>query len=256
MSSQEVFRTAYRGRQTPLHHVAYLRMSKVLLARYLLSAAAISLQGKTIFDYGFGAGTFFRYCPPTAALSGVEIDPVAVREVQQMCVRRGHKEVQLQPIEVEHWKEHRLLQKQYDVFLCSHVLEHLIDPLSFLRRAAQCLTANGVFVGLVPINELQQNIHHVQTVDRCVVKRWMAECGLRLQIYLEADPWNYWVQPLFTSDEGSLPKWRHLGAQAFSLMVGIPATLIGPRGWMKLSRWFGRLTFSKPSQAAFLASRP
>jgi hypothetical protein len=35
----------------------------VLLTQYVLNKEGISLKEKTFFDYGFGAGTFFRYCP-------------------------------------------------------------------------------------------------------------------------------------------------------------------------------------------------
>jgi hypothetical protein len=61
-----------------------MRMAKVLLALYICRKAGISLDRKSIFDYGFGAGTFFRYCPGSSRLSGVEIDPVNVEEVKNM----------------------------------------------------------------------------------------------------------------------------------------------------------------------------
>jgi SAM-dependent methyltransferase len=255
MATQEVFKTVYRGRQSALHHMAYMRMSKVLLSRYLLGQAGISLENKSIFDYGFGAGTFFRFCPTTARIAGVEMDPVAIEEVRQMCLRCGHTHVELAPIDVEHWEDHPLLRKQYDLFLCSHVLEHLPDPVGFLKRTSHCLTKRGVFVGLLPINELRANVHHVQTVDRSGIEQWLIESGLILRHYLEGDPWNYWVQPLFADEGGAAPKLRRFSAQAFSLAMGIPATVMGPRAWAALSKWFGSLSFSKPSQAAFLAER-
>src|SRR5438105_4257037 len=79
--AQEDFLTCYRGRQTILHHIAYMRMSKVLLALHLCEGAGLSLENKSIFDYGFGAGTFFRYCPPSSRLFGVEMDPENVAGV-------------------------------------------------------------------------------------------------------------------------------------------------------------------------------
>ena len=125
MPSQEIFKTVYRGRQSSLHHLADMRMAKVLLEREALHRAAVDLADKRIFDYGFGAGTFFRYCPTTASLFGVEIDAQNVAEVRHMLSRRGFRQVQLESIVIEEWDRHPLLRRQYDVMICSHVLEDL-----------------------------------------------------------------------------------------------------------------------------------
>src|SRR4051812_17117097 len=122
MASQQIFETVYRSRQSFLHHAAYMRMAKVLLTQHVLEKAGISLEKKMFFDYGFGAGTFFRYCPSSARLFGVEIDPVNVADVGQMLLKRGSKNACLEPIDVDRWEQHPLLQKKYDVVLCSHVL--------------------------------------------------------------------------------------------------------------------------------------
>lgn len=250
MSDQAIFETAYRGRQTWLHHAAYMRMSKVLLALAMLRQAGISLTNSRVFDYGFGAGTFFRYCPPSSQLFGVEMDSVNVEEVTKMLKAQGRDKVDLQPIEIANWKSHPLLQQGFDVILCSHVLEHLPDPVDFLQTLRPCLGPAGIFIGLVPINELADNPHHVQKVDRSLVQKWADEAALLLVSYTEADFLPYWLQPLYTSDAG----WRHKLAQAFSLGLGIPATLLGPKLWWKVADPLGKLLGGKPTQAAFILS--
>src|SRR5215204_1197205 len=102
MASQDVFQSCYRGRQSALHHMSYMRMAKVSLTLRLLELARINLQGKSVFDYGFGAGTFFRYCPADARLSGVEIDRQNVVAVQGMLASLGYRNVELDAIEIEH----------------------------------------------------------------------------------------------------------------------------------------------------------
>jgi SAM-dependent methyltransferase len=231
-----------------LHHASYMRMCKVLLALRVLRKASVELGCSDIFDYGFGAGTFFRYCPPDARLFGVEQDPVVCQEVTEMLGWRGSRHVDLQPIEIEHWKEHPLLQKSYDIFLCSHVLEHLADPVDFLKTVRSCVKVGGLFVGLVPINERAENPHHLQKVDRAVVGRWAADAGYEVAYYDENDPFLYWAQPLYTVTSG----WKHKLAQAMSLDLGLSATLFGERLWFAWGKVFGKLTFSKPTQAAFV----
>jgi SAM-dependent methyltransferase len=223
-------------------------MGKVLLALRVLRLARVDLAEGNLFDYGFGAGTFYRYCPLSANLSGVEQDPVVCQEVTQMLSSRGHKHIDLQPIEIERWKEHPLLEKQYDIFFCSHVLEHLPNPVDFLKTVRPCMKPDSVFLGLVPINERAENPHHLQKVDRAVVEKWAAGAGYEVAYYEENDSFLYWAQPLYTVTSG----WKHKLAQAMSLDLGLSATLFGERLWFAWGRIFERLTFSRPTQAAFL----
>jgi 2-polyprenyl-3-methyl-5-hydroxy-6-metoxy-1,4-benzoquinol methylase len=248
VSSQEIFETIYRGRQTSLHHCAYMRMGKVLLALRMLRLAGLLLKRGKVFDYGFGAGTFYRYCPKDSRLFGVEQDMVVCQEVATMLGSRGYENVDLRPIEIEHWKKHALLHGQYDLFLCSHVLEHLPNPVDFLKTVRPCVEPDGVFLGLVPINERAENPHHLQKVDRAVVEKWASDAGYEVAYYEDNDPFLYWAQPLYTVTSG----WKHKLAQAMSLDLGISATLVGERLWFAWGRIFGKLTFSKPTQAAFL----
>lgn len=249
---QSDFLVCYRGRQSALHHAAYLRTAKVFLALKVCEVAGIGLSGKDILDYGFGAGTFFRYCPRDSRLFGVEMDEENIGAVREMLGERGYRAVDLQRIEIERWAEHPLLARKYDVILCSHVLEHLPDPAMFLKRIAECLNPAGVFIGLVPLNERIMDPHHVQRLNEAKIRGFADRAGLRVAAYLEADPWLYWFQPLFTRDRGVV----HQIAQAVSLGLGLPATLLGPRVWFALGRCFGFLTRSKPAQAAFVLARP
>lgn len=248
MASQETFRTCYRGNQGPLRHAAYMRMSKVMLLRLLLSRNALDLEGKEIFDYGFGAGTFFRFCPRTSKLHGVELDPTNAAAVTTMLRERGFEHLDLQPMTIEGWENHPLLGRQYDVIVCSHVLEHLPEPSIFLRRIALCLKPEGVFLGLVPINERHADPHHVQIVNRSKIEAWASQAQLHVRDWLETDHWLYWLQPIFTHEAG----WRHKCAQVISLLVGLIASIIGEALWFRLSHGFAALTGSRPTQAAFV----
>ncbi len=222
-------------------------MAKVLLTLHLCEKAGINLENKSILDYGFGAGTFFRYCPANSRLFGVEIDPENVAAVHRMLARRGMRNVDLQTIDVQHLSEHPLLRRSYDVVLCSHVLEHLPDPVGFLKRIRECISPTGVFLGLVPINELELDPHHVQRIDRSKIAEWAGAAGFGIRTYLEADPWLYRVQPIFTSRNRAM----RLLAQTMSFCLGLPATALGRHIWFRMSDLFRFITKSLPIQAAF-----
>lgn len=245
------FLECYRGRQSWLNHAAYMRMSKVLLTLQLCRGAGLALDDRAILDYGFGAGTFFRYCPRGSRLFGVEMDAENVSAVRAMLQARGYSNLDLQTIEIEHWETHPLLDRRYDIILCSHVLEHLPDPPHFLKRISQCLNPAGVFIGLVPINERVMDVHHVQQMNRAKIGAFAEKGGMRVEHYLETDHWLYWLQPVFTREHGTL----HLLSQVLSIGLGLPATILGPRVWFAASKLFGALTASKPTQAAFVLKR-
>ncbi len=251
MASQETFLSCYRGTQGRLRHMAYMRMAKVLFLQKLIDEAGVSLENRRIFDYGFGSGTFFHVCPRSAALFGVELDALAVQEITAHLCAAGFDQVDLQTLRIEDWASHPLLQQQYDVIVCSHVLEHLPDPIVYLRKMKDCLAPGGRFLGLVPINERKPDSHHHWTVTRSVIEDWAREAGLGIVAYEENDPWIYWSQPAFTHDEGLM----HKAAQAISLSLGIPATLLGYENWFRLGRAFRAVTFSRPMQAGFVLSR-
>ena len=248
---QVVFETVYRGRQSVWHHMSYMRLAKVWLALELLRQSGMNLAEKKIFDYGFGAGTLFHYLPKTANLFGVEQDPKVCEEVAAKIKKKWGGRVDLAPIEIERWTEHRLLKQKYDLIVCSHVLEHLPEPEGLLKVLGECLSPTGRIVGLVPIHERAENPHHVQKASKGVILSWAKSSGLEVEKYLEGDPWLYWLQPIYTHDAGA---W-HMVSQGISLGSGFLALLLGPRMWARLGRIFGALTGSLPTQAAFILKK-
>ena len=247
---QSGFLECYRGRQGALHHLAYMRMSKVLLTLELCRTAGVALAGREVFDYGFGAGTFFRHCPRDSRLFGVEMDAENVAAVRAMLAARGQC-ADLQTIDIARWSEHPLLARKYDVILCSHVLEHLPDPAMFLKRMSACLHSGGSLLGLVPIHERVMDIHHVQRLDEAKIRAFGEAAGLRLAAYVEADPWLYWIQPLWTAERGL----RHKAAQVVSFALGLVASALGPAAWGAAGRIYRPHTGSKFTQAAFVFTR-
>lgn len=245
-ASQDVFLNCYRGNQGAIRHAAYMRVSKVLVLLHVLRTIRFDLSGRAVFDYGFGAGTFFRHCPRSAKLFGVELDSETVREVREMLLRRRHDVGELSAVKIETWQEHALFSRQYDCVVCSHVLEHLDQPSELVRRFQECLKPGGVVIALLPINERVRDARHVQTIRRDVVESWLGSTDLKITEWLELDSWLYWLQPLFTTESG----WRHRVAQAISLTLGPVALALGPRLWFRAGDFLGRLTASRPTQVA------
>ena len=138
----------------------------MLLASTFVERPALASSANRFLITASGRARFFAIVPGPPGFSVVEIDPGNVEEVKNMLRNRGLSKIELQAIEVEHWSEHPLLQQQYDVIVCSHVLEHLPDPIKFLGKINSCLSPGGKFIGLVPLNERRLDIHHVQAIGQ------------------------------------------------------------------------------------------
>jgi SAM-dependent methyltransferase len=148
----------------------------------LLRHAGLSVSSGDVFDYGFGAGTFFHYCARDCRLVGVEVDPRAVEQVRRMLEGSG-RFCDLQVIDPDAWARHPFLRREYDLIICSHVLEHLDAPVELVSALGRCLKPHGAILAIVPINELRYNPQHIQVVSRAVVEDWTAQSGLRLLLY-------------------------------------------------------------------------
>lgn len=249
--SQETFRACYRKRHSWWHHAAYMRSAKVMLLRRLLAAENARLEGARILDYGFGAGSFFLTCPDSASLLGLELDPVAVAEVGAALRRRGFEHVDLRPLDVAHWRESELLRLRYDVVICSHVLEHLANPVELLEVLGKCLAPGGVLLVLLPMNERRRDPHHAHEVTPELALEWCRQAGLTVARRFNSDYACDPAQPVFARG-GRLGR---LGAQAVSLGFGLAAKLVGEDRWMPFWDWVGPKLGFRPTQLALALSR-
>lgn len=247
---QEKFFACYRGGQSRLHHMAYLRMCKVFVILQALRKTNCVLGGKRIFDYAFGAGTFFRFCPQSAHIFGVELDDETVVEVRNSLADSGHSYCDLRPIAISNWRDHELLRKKYDVIICSHVLEHLEHPISLLCALGQCLVNEGILISVVPINEIRPNPHHLQVVDENKLAAWGKSANLQMTDFFACDHIGWPVQPLLAADKGL----THKLARALSLLLGVPLSLAGLSVWCFADKILASLGIP-PSQACAVFSR-
>jgi SAM-dependent methyltransferase len=246
-SRQETYYHVYRNRDSWLHHLGYMRLGKVFGVLEALDRRGVELDGKRVFDYGFGAGTFFRHCPKTAFLFGVELDALHVERVARSLRGKNYAHVDMRAIDEGGWRDHELLDGRYDVVVASHVLEHVKDPVELLRRLIDCVAPGGCLVAELPINERVAHDSHECVVDAGLVQGWAAGSGAEIVDSFEFDPFTYWALPVFEKRS----RFGRVAAQGLSLFLGLCAAAVGRRGWLRLGGWFARMTGAKPAQAVF-----
>jgi GT2 family glycosyltransferase/SAM-dependent methyltransferase len=125
--------------------------------------ALLPLTARDILDVGCGAGRFgaaLKARQP-CRVTGLEIDPAAATAARSRldAVHEGDLETLVPPF----------AEGAFDAIVCGDVLEHLREPLAFLRRARTWLRPGGTMVASVP------NVRHHTVVRSLLSGNWTYE---------------------------------------------------------------------------------
>lgn len=103
-------------------------------------------DGDHVLDVGCGNGAFLNRLSSRKKVicTGIDTNSQAIANANER--QRGSFFVS----DIAGWqKEHA---EQYDVITCFQILEHITDPLDFLKKLIPCLKKNGVLIIAVPNN--------------------------------------------------------------------------------------------------------
>jgi len=139
---------------------SYLQYNAVYtrqLIDYGLRKALPERHHKRVLDIGFGIGEHFFLFPPTCALFGTEISQRAIDLTLHEAKRRGYPQMHLRlsrsPTRLE------FPDREFDVVICSHVIEHLQDDLGMLSEVRRVLRPQGVAVFQIPLDLFDDKVH-------------------------------------------------------------------------------------------------
>ena len=100
------------------------------------------INGKKILEIGVGTGqTIFWFEQEGFDVEGIEPDGESVRLVNSILKKGRVTESTIEDFNTK---------KTYDVIWMSHVLEHIINPINFLKKIQENLKTNGIFFIEVP----------------------------------------------------------------------------------------------------------
>jgi len=104
----------------------------------------LAAQGRQLLEFGCSTGFLSRHLVERGCnVTGVEIDVEAADRARQWC----HK-VLVGDLNKQDWSDG--LSREYDTILFGDVLEHLVDPETVLRRAADFLLPDGRVIICLP----------------------------------------------------------------------------------------------------------
>jgi 2-polyprenyl-3-methyl-5-hydroxy-6-metoxy-1,4-benzoquinol methylase len=152
-------------------------------AEFLRAAEEIG-PGDLVLDVGCGTGNFSDVCSGT--YRGIETNPAAVED----AVRLGRNVHSASLLDEK--------ENSYDVVIALQVLEHVEDPLSFLKACTRCLRPGGRLIIATPDREgvmgyarneiLNYPPHHMS---------WWSESSLRaIASSCDCEFMHAWHEPL------------------------------------------------------------
>ena len=104
-------------------------------------------NGKRVLEIGCGPGSITKILAQQngCVMTGMELDPAAIKKVTPYCVR-----VIQADLNSSDWPNLLQASEKFDVVVAADVLEHLYDPWNTLRRMAPLINPDGYLVISLP----------------------------------------------------------------------------------------------------------
>lgn len=152
-------------------------------------------------EIGAGTGAFLTHLTRLGYEPVVGVEPsLAAVEAAEPAVR---KQIVIKPFSVADFKP-----ESFDLVCCFQTLEHLADPLGFLRDAWTLLRPGGVFCAVAHDHQAWINrllgrkspivdLEHLQLFSRPALRRLLTEAGFAIQAIQPISnqyPFRYWLR--------------------------------------------------------------
>lgn len=216
--------------KNPILHLLHSRISFDQQAKSRFNHDVIDLlidriakkKGKVkILDYGSGWGVYLlnlarasidAYC--------FDVSKNAVKSLKSVMrfSRRVVKEIGFD-------ENNNIYPNDFDLIVCSHVLEHVESDKSLLRQLVQALRPGGYLLVNIPINEIWRDPKHTRTYSINILEKLMTSTGLKIIVQRESDKWSGFLIKYEVAYESNLLARLILRALR-GLLALLPYTLI------------------------------
>ena len=132
--------------------------------------AAVLAAGKRVLDAGCGEGFgTHTLCEAAAEVTGVDYSDVAISECRRLWAGPQRPNLRFERVDLTH---PGVFAETFDVVLNFQVLEHIVDPVPFLRGLRDRLGADGVLMLTTPnrLRTISENPFHVREYTAAELK--------------------------------------------------------------------------------------
>ena len=193
--NQEYYQQLYHYNH-PIFHLVHAAVSfdqkSKSRANHAMSAAVIQAVTQTqkikVLDYGCGWGVFLLNMPRARSeLYCFDISSNVVRSLQAVMAFIGRS------VKVVESYNQKLSPNDFDLIVCSHVLEHVESDEFLLQQFVDALQPNGYLLLNVPINEVWVDYKHVRTYTPESLAQKLAGVGVKIVKKCEVDRWSSFI---------------------------------------------------------------
>ena len=187
---------------------SHLAQSKHRTLRFGLRRCGISPRGWHILDIGFGTAQTLLSFPPDNRVAGMELSDESLRLARSRAGRKGFRDADFRrpgPGNAVPFAD-----ADFDLVICSHLLEHLPDDRSMLREIGRLLAPGGFGAILIPLDQNVDGVlpreavelddlaslertgqYHVRRYNDDTFRSILAEQGLAIRFaYLNEYVWD------------------------------------------------------------------
>jgi 2-polyprenyl-3-methyl-5-hydroxy-6-metoxy-1,4-benzoquinol methylase len=216
----------------------------------VLAELGVSVEARTVLDFGFGAGELLASFPKSCALIGVDVSASAVASARRDPQLSSFASARFFTASEQH--PERLPDVRADIIVSSHVLEHVPDDRAMLGALFERLVPGGTLVVFVPIEEPDYIMFHRRNYSLQSISERVEQAGFELRhaegsMYVNGHIWKLLTIP-------SRRRWPVFGTLADALRMGCLGALPYP-ALACVDRSLFRLGFGA-RQALVVAERP
>jgi len=233
------------------YRLMYDTQIKKKLFLFAVRRAGIHQDRKKVLDIGFGSGDILFTFHPSCELYGVDFSPNAVETARRYARKKGYRNAVFTQVDLD-TEVLPAADASFDIVICSHVLEHLLDDHRMLFEIHRVLKENGIAVILIPINEKpNEDPNHVRVYTTQNFLHQLERIGFKARLVLEGEYIWHLLGWFFL--KGYHQKIPILGRLSSGL-VNIPLALMPFRAHLFLDKVFALLGY-RPRQAVFCVGK-
>jgi 2-polyprenyl-3-methyl-5-hydroxy-6-metoxy-1,4-benzoquinol methylase len=164
----------------------------------VFSKLNIDVAGKSVIDFGFGAGALLKSFPSDCSIMGADVSSSAVASAAK---DKGFKRFKDARFEVIPERDADGMPKgPFDLVISSHALEHVHDDAAVLETMYKRLRPGGLVALFVPIEEPDYIEFHVRNYSIQSFTRAVADAGFDLlhvegSMYVNGHMWKLLTIP-------------------------------------------------------------
>jgi 2-polyprenyl-3-methyl-5-hydroxy-6-metoxy-1,4-benzoquinol methylase len=143
-----------------------------------------------VLDYGSGWGAFLLNLPRDPIIDSYcfDISDHAIEGLKRAMNILGRT---VEEVSID--DKGNITPNNFDLIVCSHVLEHVESDQNLLSQLVQALRPGGYLLVNVPINEVWDDPKHVRTYDLSRLKNVLRNAELRISDQLKSDKWSGYI---------------------------------------------------------------